>query len=452
MMSHHLPVDPLRSRLPRYATALAHLSRVLPAIARQAGVEATLLVSARAPVLIDPAQVTIESDAGRARLRFDLSCSPALESIVADRNDARRTALANLYLAPWLAALQPAGTGALVVREIGRDGGPESGDGTNDGTNDDTNDDTEDGSGAPTGAVPRHEERGPTHGVALTIAADAPCVVHDIDATLVEALARGLANAAPDTATDANAPGARDAALACAPDPCRRHLTAHLSAHLSAHLVGHLAGRLHLATRPLRLDVLNTLRAGDVVLGWPLPAPYQPGAPLRGLALRWGAAHGMQAHAMVSTRGNQLILETPLTMIQDTQDDAALAAPVTDRPWHDPAAADAAAPLQAPAVAPTAPTTVAPALDLGPMTVPVRVELVTLALALDAIAALQPGSVVELPAPLDSAVVQLVCCGHTVAHGQLVAVGDNLGVRIVQATQVSSTQSNPMPSAAAHGR
>ena len=127
MMSHHVPVDPLRSRLPRHATAVAHLSRVLPAIARQAGFGAALLVSAREPVLVDPAYVTIESDAGRARLRFDLSCSPALESIVADRNDARRTALANLFLAPWLAALQPAGTGALVVRHIGRDRGGDMG-------------------------------------------------------------------------------------------------------------------------------------------------------------------------------------------------------------------------------------------------------------------------------------------------------------------------------------
>ncbi|CAG9166928.1 FliM/FliN family flagellar motor switch protein [Cupriavidus pampae] len=344
-MSAHpsVHIDSLRARLPHHAPALARLSRALPAIARQARLDATLLVSAREPVMVLPACATIASDAGDAVLRFDLASSPALESIAADRDDARRVALANLYLAPWLAALQPAHTGALVVRDIGV--ATRSGDG---------------------------------RGLSLTFGTDAPCVIDAIDLSLVEALERSL-DASP---LRADAPA------------------------------GRLAGRLQIATRMLRLDTLRGLRVGDVLLGWPLRALFMSGAPLHGLSLRWGSAQGVQAHATVSVDGSTLTLESPLTMTHDTQDFAVEIAPELEVPEHD------------------APQDLA-ALDLGPMTVPVRVELVTLELSLDAIAALHAGSIVELPAPLDGAIVQLVCCGNTVASGQLVAVGDNLGVRIV---------------------
>lgn len=382
MSALSIQVDSLRSRLPRHAPAMARLSRMLPAMARQAQLEATLLVSAREPVIMDPARVLIESDAGRALLRFDLASSPALESIAADRNDARRVALANLYLSPWLAALQPAHTGALVVRAVGRDVGREVGrEVGRDAMSEDAHD------------------MASLSGLSLMLGTDMPCVVDAIDPSLADALARGIDDAA------ASRDGHR--------------------------VTGRMAGRLHIATRTLRLDVLQSLRAGDVLLGWPLRAPFTAGAPLHGLSLRWGAAHGMQAHATVSVEGSTLILQSPLTMIHDTQDLAADAAPDIDVPLEAPQAMEGDTDDNRTAQADV------PVIDLGPMTVPVRVELVTLDLSLDAIAALHAGSIVELPAPLDGAIVQLVCCGNTVASGQLVAVGDNLGVRIVQPLQAT---------------
>lgn len=371
-------VDTLRSRLPRHAPAMARLSRMLPALARQAQLGATLLVSAREPVIVDPARVVIESDAGRAVLRFDLASSPALESIAADHDDARRVALANLYLSPWLAALQPAHTGTLVVRDLTR------------------NLDHDAARHAGRNAVTEHAHgMASMSGLSLMLGTDMPCIVDAIDPSLADALARGIDDAA--------------------------------GSHAGHRVTGRIAGRLHIATRTLRLDILQSLRAGDVLLGWPLRAPFTAGAPLHGLSLRWGTAHGMQAHATVSIDGSTLILESPLTMIHDTQDLAADAAPDTALPPDASQAMEPDVPAQADV----------PVIDLGPMTVPVRVELVTLELSLDAIAALHPGSIVELPAPLDGAIVQLVCCGNTVASGQLVAVGDNLGVRIVQPLQAT---------------
>ncbi|NYI00484.1 FliM/FliN family flagellar motor switch protein [Cupriavidus plantarum] len=365
-------VDPLRTRLPRHAPAMARLSRMLPAMARQAQLDVSLLVSAREPVFVDPARVLIESDAGAALLRVDLASSPALESIAADRDAARRVALANLYLAPWLAALQPAHTGALVVRDLGRDVPHRLND-------------------EPIDADEADRVR---RGLSLTLGAEMPCVVDAIAPSLVDALARDHEDTLPPTSATGSDPAA---------------ITGRTPGRTPDHIPGTLRGRLHVATRTVRLDVLQSLRPGDVLLGWPLRAPYAsdtPDARMEGLSLRWGTAQGVQAHATVSAAGSTLTLHSPLTMIQDTQD-------------FDTASAE-----------PSPPT-----VDLGPMTVPVRVELVTLELSLDAIAALQPGSIVELPAPLDGAVVQLVCCGNTVASGQLVAVGDNLGVRIVQPVQ-----------------
>jgi len=65
-----------------------------------------------------------------------------------------------------------------------------------------------------------------------------------------------------------------------------------------------------------------------------------------------------------------------------------------------------------------------PQLDL-------RVELEQLRLTVDALQALQPGSVVALSAPLDDAPVTLRSAGQPVARGRLVAVGDTLGVELL---------------------
>lgn len=74
-----------------------------------------------------------------------------------------------------------------------------------------------------------------------------------------------------------------------------------------------------------------------------------------------------------------------------------------------------------------------PALDgatLADLQVPVAFELDSARISLGELASLDAGSVIELDVPLLEAGVRLVCHGQTVGVGQLVAIGDQLGVRI----------------------
>ncbi|NRF68487.1 type III secretion system cytoplasmic ring protein SctQ [Aquincola sp. S2] len=64
--------------------------------------------------------------------------------------------------------------------------------------------------------------------------------------------------------------------------------------------------------------------------------------------------------------------------------------------------------------------------------VPVSFEIDSARVSLAELASIRPGYVIELDRPVVAAVVRLVCHGQTVGHGQLVAVGDQMGVRIVR--------------------
>jgi len=64
--------------------------------------------------------------------------------------------------------------------------------------------------------------------------------------------------------------------------------------------------------------------------------------------------------------------------------------------------------------------------------VPVAFEIDTARVALRDLAAMQPGCVVELDQPVAAASVRLVCHGQTLGYGQLVAVGDRLGIRVIR--------------------
>jgi type III secretion protein Q len=67
---------------------------------------------------------------------------------------------------------------------------------------------------------------------------------------------------------------------------------------------------------------------------------------------------------------------------------------------------------------------------IGDLQVPVSFEVDSARVSLAELAALGPGSVIELDMPLLEAGVRLVCHGQTVGSGQLVAIGKQLGVRI----------------------
>jgi type III secretion protein Q len=151
-----------------------------------------------------------------------------------------------------------------------------------------------------------------------------------------------------------------------------------------------LPARLRLGQRDLSLDDLRSLATGDVLACGSRPA----GAPLR-CQLFIGLGTFMQATA-----------ETDLDHTDVTLSDA----PTLD---HEPAGA---APLAAQAI--------------GGINVPVSFEIDSARVSLDDLAAFDAGSVITLDAPVQDALVRLVCFGQVVGTGRLVAVGDCLGVRI----------------------
>jgi type III secretion protein Q len=71
-------------------------------------------------------------------------------------------------------------------------------------------------------------------------------------------------------------------------------------------------------------------------------------------------------------------------------------------------------------------------IDIGELDLPVQFEVDTVALPLSQLYALRPGYVLELPTPVADAQLKLVTHGQTIGYGELVTVGDHLGIRILR--------------------
>ncbi len=69
-------------------------------------------------------------------------------------------------------------------------------------------------------------------------------------------------------------------------------------------------------------------------------------------------------------------------------------------------------------------------VPLEQLEVPVHLELAVMGMPLAELAALQPQHVLTLPVKIRDVTVRLVCHGQTLGHGQLVAVGEQLGLQI----------------------
>ena len=79
--------------------------------------------------------------------------------------------------------------------------------------------------------------------------------------------------------------------------------------------------------------------------------------------------------------------------------------------------------------------TVNPADDLlgiGELELPVQFEIDTVAMPLAQLSTLGPGYVIEFPVPFEDARLRLVVHGRTIGYGELVTVGEHLGVRIIR--------------------
>ncbi|WP_223996301.1 type III secretion system cytoplasmic ring protein SctQ, partial [Burkholderia gladioli] len=120
----------------------------------------------------------------------------------------------------------------------------------------------------------------------------------------------------------------------------------------------------------------------------------------------WGARGHARVHAGAALEGRSLTLTQEWYMsdeLDSTRADIGLA---TDRPDEP--------------------------IVVGAIELPVQFEIDTVALPLDQLSALGPGYVVELPVPAADAQLRLVVHGQTVGFGELVTVGEHLGVRIIR--------------------
>jgi type III secretion protein Q len=201
-----------------------------------------------------------------------------------------------------------------------------------------------------------------------------------------------------------------------------------------------VAGTIALGARRVPLAALQSLRSGDVLLRAFAPAVAQALSAGSAFTARatWGAtAAGMRRiHARVVLDGTQIIVEEKPIMneeplqadLPDTLPggDAATSAevagfeePVAQDSWH----ADAETALSADGDTP---------LDIGLLDLPVQFEIDSVALPLAQLAALRPGYVIELAAPVLDTPVRLVTHGQTVGYGEIVCVGEHLGVRITR--------------------
>ena len=149
-----------------------------------------------------------------------------------------------------------------------------------------------------------------------------------------------------------------------------------------------LRPRLRLMTRRWPSQVLRTLARGDIVLVGDSPASLRAGV-------------GCVLSMAVSIHPKEFTVQ------------------VADHPQMTDDAASAETDMAA-----------APALD--ELQLPIVFELDTARISLGALANMRPGYAVELDVPLREAPVRLVCHGQTLGEGQLVAIGDQLGVRITR--------------------
>jgi len=150
-----------------------------------------------------------------------------------------------------------------------------------------------------------------------------------------------------------------------------------------------LRARLQLLRRILPREVLAGLEPGDIVLF----DAQSSAAPVFTFILGEGIT--MQAHATYDPQTDQSVLSS------------------------EPAPAAEHGDVPAPA-------------GFNDLQLPVSFEVDTARISLAELASMRPGYVIELDRPVKSSVVRLVCQGQPVGHGQLVAVGEQLGIRIAR--------------------
>lgn len=348
---------PLSERIPRVSRCGAALSRLVSsvvfvdALSRNTQVQAIKVTPPR-PHPVRSGFIELEHDQGTARIAFDISQHASLALVAkSDRtspNDALREAVSDLLLAPVLRQLSALGFSGLRIVSLER--------------------------------VEQAKQRGLLQPLAsLTLTAGTQIIELDVVAASDDFLA-----------------------------PLDVHLQfdAPLRAPLPPALVDiNIPGSARLGTQKIKTSTLNTLRAGDILLGG-VSAHYRScldgtQTPVT-LDLAWGSADSSRVAAVGTLQHTTLLIKEGPTMNNDMQDDDADTMTANDF------------------------------IDMSDFELPVRLEVETVHLTLGQISTLSPGHVIELPVPLGESRIRLVAYGQTIGLGELVSVGEHVGLRITQ--------------------
>jgi len=167
-----------------------------------------------------------------------------------------------------------------------------------------------------------------------------------------------------------------------------------------------IPGRLILGRRRLSIAQLNRLSTGDILLralaheATPL-AKNEPGA----IAVAaWGTPSLTRWHGRVEIKDASLLIIDEIRMNQESESSS----------FDDNLA------------------TQDPLVDVGQLDLPVQFEVDTIAMSIAQISALRPGHVLKLPKSVSNAQIKMIAHGQTIGFGELVTVGEHLGVRIVR--------------------
>lgn len=164
-------------------------------------------------------------------------------------------------------------------------------------------------------------------------------------------------------------------------------------------------GRLLLGEKSITLTTLDSLRPGDIILR-ALPAALKAFFLNQTASVRlpavWGHPGTRQLRAFADLADHTLTLTENPTMSHDMSFSTPLA-DSRDQP-----------------------------VEIEHLDLPLKLEIDTVSLPVAQLSALRAGYVLELPTALPDARIRLVTYGQTIGFGELVTVGDHLGVRLVQ--------------------
>ncbi|WP_233836500.1 type III secretion system cytoplasmic ring protein SctQ [Paraburkholderia sp. ZP32-5] len=197
-----------------------------------------------------------------------------------------------------------------------------------------------------------------------------------------------------------------------------------------------LPGRVTIGKRSVPIAALQRLEPGDVLLRVLTPATaaaLQSGDDIGFRAhARWGTPGMTRLAAAVCIEGLTLtITEEPFMTDQLEQaddDQTPLDHDFPDQHDEDAAADQSGATDDRDDTLSDDMRT----LPIGELELPLQFEIDTVAMPLAQLAALRPGYVIELRTPVKDARIRLVAHGQTIGHGELVSLGEHLGIRILQ--------------------